>query len=135
MPQNESSIEKATREASERKQALVNAMSDVPQANVDLMCYVIQGDNEQRSASFWLAEAFVYVHKYQKRLREYAEERKRNAERKQNEALFNKYIAMTPPKSAAEYLTLLQRFGLVDANPFVQQASADKDANKETKVA
>lgn len=123
--------EQAKEAQKDRREALELAIEDVPQANIDLMCIVIAGDAEKRSASFWLAEAFVYVHKYQKRLREYAQERKRVVERKENEALFNKYIAMTPPKNPAEYLTLLQRFGLIDANPFVQAAPAPAVAASE----
>ena len=121
---------KQEKEMKDRREALELAIEDVPQAAIDLMCVVIAGDSEKRSSSYWIAEAFVYVHKYQDRLRKYAQERKQNAERKENEALFAKYIAMTPPKNALELVTLMQRFGVCP-----QVALGNTSAAEETKVA
>jgi hypothetical protein len=118
---NETQQEK---EMKDRREALELAIEDVPQACIDLMCVVIEGDSEKRSASFWIGEAFVYVHKYQKRLREYAAEREANRKRKENENLFSKYIAMTPPKSATELLTLMQRFGIAPQVPIPASEAA-----------
>jgi hypothetical protein len=118
----------------DRREALELAMEDVPQACIDLMCVVVEQDPEKRSSSYWLGEAFVYVHKYQKRLREYAKEREDNRKRKENENLFSKYIAMTPPKNANELLTLMQRFGIC---PQVQipQTDAVPQTDADAKVA
>jgi hypothetical protein len=107
---NESAIEKTTREASERRTFVQNAIADVPQACIDLMLVVVNDDQEHRSASFWLGEAFVYVHKYQDRLRKYAAERAEAKLRKENENLFSKYILMHPPKDAAELLKVMQAY-------------------------
>jgi hypothetical protein len=114
------------KEMKDRREALELAIEDVPQACIDLMCVVIEGDAEKRSASFWIGEAFVYVHKYQKRLREYAAEREANRKRKENENLFSKYIAMTPPKSATELLTLMQRFGIAPQVPIPSESKANE---------
>jgi hypothetical protein len=120
MPNNEaklSALEQAVEDAKDRREALELAVEDVPQANIDLMCFVIAGDPEKRSASYWIAEAFVYVHKYQDRLRKYAAERKEAKDRKENENLFSKYVAMSQPRSANELLTLMQRFGVCPQIP------------------
>jgi hypothetical protein len=127
----ESTEERIKREAIERREALELAIEDVPQANIDLMCVVVANDPEKRSTSYWLAESFVYIHKYQKRLREYAAERKANADRKENENLFSKYIAMTPPKSAAELLTLMQRFGICPQVPIPAEKAAEPAPTEE----
>lgn len=129
-----SEVERLADEAKDRREALELALEDVPQANIDLMCVVVEGDTEKRSTAFWLAEAFVYVHKYQKRLREYAQERKANATRKENENLFSKYIAMTPPKNATELLTLMQRFGICPQVP-IPEAKAETAPAAKTQVA
>ena len=118
----------AEKDMKDRREALELAMEDVPQACVDLMCAVVEQDPEKRSSSFWLGEAFVYVHKYQKRLREYAAEREANKLRKENEALFTKYIAMTPPKNASELLTLMQRFNICPQVQIPTQADTSKAA-------
>jgi hypothetical protein len=132
MPElKESAAEKQTREASERRVALYNALQDVPQACIDLMCVVINGDEEKRSASYWLGEGFVYLHKYTDRLRKYAQERKASAKRKEDEALFAKYIAMNPVKTATELVTLMQRFGICPQVPIpAEQAPAATAASK-----
>lgn len=125
-----SETERLADEAKDRREALELALEDVPQANIDLMCVVVEQDPEKRSTAFWLAEAFVYVHKYQKRLREYAAERKANVARKENENLFSKYIAMTPPKNATELLTLMQRFGICPQVPIPEPQAEVKTATK-----
>jgi hypothetical protein len=143
MPNNtdtRSEVQRIADEQKDRREALELALEDVPQACIDLMCVVVEGDAEKRSASYWLGEAFVYVHKYQKRLREYAAERKANAARKENESFFDKYIAMNPVKNAAELLTLMQRFGVCPQVPIpVAEAqattSATTEAQAETKTA
>jgi hypothetical protein len=127
MPNEETVQEKAQRE---RREALELAIEDVPQACIDLMCVVVEQDPEKRSTSYWLGEAFVYVHKYQKRLREYAAEREDNRKRKENENLFSKYIAMTPPKNATELLTLMQRFGICPQVPVPVEAPAAPTATQ-----
>lgn len=96
----------------DRRNFIATAIADVPQANIDLMCVVIAGDKEKRSASYWLAESFVYVHKYQDRLRKQAADREALKKQKTDQALFNQYIAMNPPKNPAELLTIMMRFGV-----------------------
>lgn len=125
-----SAAEQLVQDQKDRRESLELAIEDVPQAAIDLMCVVVGQDPEKRSTSYWLAEAFVYVHKYQDRLRKYAQERKEAKDRKENESLFAKYIAMTPPKNAQELLTLMQRFGVCP-----QVAIANVPAPEETKVA
>lgn len=109
MPQEKTQAE-LLQEQADRRAIIANAVADIPQANIDLMCVVIAGDKEQRSASYWLAESFVYVHKYMDRLRKAAQEREDAKKLKSNQALFNQYVAMNPPKNPAELLTIMLRF-------------------------
>lgn len=119
------------KEARDRHELVELALTEVSQAPIDLFLAVVAGDPEKRSASFWLAESFVYMHKYQDRLRKYAQERKDAQERKQNLELFNKYIAMTPPKSAIELVTLMQRFNIAPQVPIPQaEAAPSKEQSK-----
>lgn len=105
-------LEKSAEEQKNRRELLKLAIEDVPQANVDLMCLVIANDDEKRSASYWIANSFVLIYKYQDRLRKAAEARKQQEQLKENTNLFNKYIAMNPPKTPADLLTIMLRFGV-----------------------
>lgn len=108
----QSEVERIAEEQKDRRKLLELGLTDVPQANIDLMCVVVAQDEEKRSASYWIANSFVLIYKYQDRLRKAAEARKQQEQLKENTNLFNKYIAMNPPKTPADLLTIMLRFGV-----------------------
>lgn len=130
--------EQLVKEAQERKEFLVRMLADVPQANIDLMCVLIQGDKQKRSASYWMAEGFSYFYKYVARLRKQADEREALKQKAFNENLFNAHIAMYPPKDEVELLTIMLRFGVcpqVSVGKVKTNIQAKQEAEEEARKA
>jgi mannose/cellobiose epimerase-like protein (N-acyl-D-glucosamine 2-epimerase family) len=93
-----------------RRELFNNACANIAQANVDLIVVTMHDDTEKRSLTYHIENALVREYKYQLRLNEVRKEREQIEETKKNESFFEKYIAMTPPKSLGELITIAERF-------------------------